>query len=309
MEEFGMKWITVLLGAALFCGCATQKAEKETKTVKVLAVGNSFSQNALKYFDEIVEASGNRTVSQNCMIGGCSLERHVRHLKAYEADPSDPEGSPYPDDKSLKDLLTQEKWDVVTVQQVSAMSYKPETFHPYIDELMAYIKQYAPQAEIVLHQTWAYREDHSFWGADLDTDRMYAALRKALDGLAAELDLRMIPCGDAFETARQDPAWGKFVPDESFDREAAVYPEVPNEKNSLHNWGWWKTKDVDEPVLMDDRFHANKQGEYLLGCVWFEFLFGESVIGNSFVPEGVTEEEAATLQRIAHQVVTEGIRP
>ena len=280
--------------------------------IKVLAIGNSFSQNALMFFDELTEASGNRTISQNGMIGGCSLGRHMRHVDAFEADPKNSEGQPYPGRKSLKDLLTQEAWDVVTLQQASSKSYKPETYHPHIERLMVYIKKHAPQAEVVMHQTWAYREDHSFWGGDLDTDEMYKRLRKTYDDMAAEMGLRLIPCGDAFESARQDPAWGRFVQDQSFDRETAVYPKLPEaEKNSLHLSYWWKTTDTDDgkPMLMDDRFHANTKGKYLLGCVWFEFLFGESVVGNSFVPDGVSANEAAVLQRIAHRVVSEGCRP
>ena len=62
-------------------------------------------------------------------------------------------------------------------------------------------------------------------------------------------------------------------------------------------------------VLMDDRFHANAQGKYLLGCVWFEFFFNASAVGNPFIPEGITAEEAAALQKIAHRVVTEKQRP
>ena len=280
--------------------------------VKVLAVGNSFSQNALTYFTDIVTASGNSTIAANAMIGGCDFERHMRHADAFEANPADPEGRPYPGGKSLKELLTQEQWDVVTIQQSSPKSYKPETYHPSADRLIAYIRKYAPQAEIVIHQTWAYRDDHTIWGeTNMNTDVMYKGLRAAYDGLAKETGFRQIPCGDAFETARQDPSWGKFIPDLSFDRTTAVYPELPKEKRSLHLPCWWKTKDTvsGKPELLDDRFHANAQGKYLQGCVWFEFFFGQSAVGNAFVPAEVSEQEAAILQRIAHRVVTEKQRP
>jgi hypothetical protein len=303
-----MKIGIILAGVLVFCGFA-QAAER---TVKVLAVGNSFSQNALTYFTNIVTASGNSTVAVNAMIGGCDFERHMRHADAFEVNPADIEGRPYPGGLSLKDLLTQEKWDVITIQQASPKSYKPETFHPHADRLIAYIKKYAPQAEIVIHQTWAYREDHPFWGeTNMTTDLMYKGLRAAYDGFAKETGFRQIPCGDAFESARQDPAWGKFVPDLSYDRQKAVYPALPKEKNSLHNPCWWKTKNTKSggPELLDDRFHANAQGKYLQGCVWFEFFFGQSAVGNAFIPAEVSEQEAAVLQRIAHRVVTEKQRP
>jgi len=289
-----MKFLKLAIWAGIFMLAGLAGAEE--KTVKLLAVGNSFSRNALHWFSDIVTASGNKTIATNAMIGGCDFERHMRHADAFEANPANSEGRPYPGGKSLKDLLTAEKWDFVTIQQASPKSFKPETFHPHADRLIAYIKQYAPQAEIVIHQTWAYREDHPFWGqTNLNTDVMYKGLRAAYDGLAKETGFRMIPCGDAMEAARRDPAWGKFMPDAAVDPKTAVYPvQTKNENRSLHN---------------KDAYHANVKGEYLLGCVWFEFFFGQSVIGNSFVPSGVAAEDAAILQRVAHRVVTEKQRP
>lgn len=282
------------------------------RTVKVLAVGNSFSANALTYLDRLVAASGNTLVATNAMIGGCDFERHMRHADAYEKDPADPEGHPYPGRKSLKELLTQQPWQIVTIQQASPKSFKPETYQPHAERLVQYIRKYAPQAEIVVHQTWAYRDDHPFWGLkDLNPDVMYKGLRAAYDGLAKENGFRLIPSGDAMELARRDPAWGRFVPDATFDPKAAVYPALPqNEKRSLHHgYSWKKDAKTGAFKLGKDAIHANASGNYLLGCVWFEFLFGESVVGNPFVPKGVDAADAAILQRIAHRAVTEGQRP
>jgi hypothetical protein len=299
---------TVILAVVLFFSGLVRAEEK---TVKVLAVGNSFSRNALHWFSDIATASGNKTIATNAMIAGCDFERHMRHADAFEANPSDPEGSPYPGGVSLKKLLTQEKWDYVTIQQASPKSFKPETFHPHADRLIAYIKKYAPQAEIVIHQTWAYREDHPFWGkTNMNTDVMYKGVREAYDGLVKDTGLRLIPCGDAMEMARQDPAWGKFSPDPAFDPKTAVYPALPKEMRTLHNAYWWKKNPgTGEYALKEDLFHANAQGECLMGCVWFEFFFGQSVIGNSFVPAGVSAKDAAILQSIAHRVVAEKQRP
>ena len=299
----------LMLGLAFFCGMA----RAEVKTAKILAIGNSFSNNALRYFRDIVEASGNQVLTAHAMIGGCDFERHMRHADAFEANPDSPEGRPYcGGKKSLKELLTQDKWEYVTIQQVSHKSFKPETFHPHADRLIAYIKKYAPQAEIVIHQTWAYRDDHTFWGRkDFNTDVMYKGLRATYDGFAKETGLRIIPSGDAMEAARQDPAWGKYVPDPDFDPKTAVYPALPkNERRVLIGYcGWRKDAKTGTYTLAVDRFHAGTLGEYLLGCVWFEFFFGQSAVGNTFVPGNVTREDAAILQRIAHGVVTGKKRP
>ncbi len=309
-----MRLVQVLAAAALVT-CGASAAEK---TVKVLAVGNSFSANALRYFSDIVKASGNKTVAMNAMIGGCDMERHMRHADAFEKNSEDPEGHPYPGKKSLKELLTAEKWDFVTIQQASPKSFRPETYHPHAERLIAYIRKYAPQAEIVIHETWAYRDDHR-WFVEHDKyqdqpvghDAMYKVVRAAYDALAKETGFRMVPCGDAMELARLDPAWGKFEPDPAFDPKTAVYPALPKgEKRSLQNgYSWKKDAKTGKYSLGKDAFHANTQGEYLQGCVWLEFFFGQSAVGNGFLPKGMTQEDAAILQKVAHRAVTEKVRP
>lgn len=305
--------LCVLAGAVL-----AVSASAEPKTVRVLAVGNSFSRNALHYFDDIVRASGNTAVSSNAYIGGCDFERHMRHADAFEADPADPQGRPYPGGKSLKDLLTAQRWDYVTIQQVSHKSYRIDTYHPSADRLIAYIRKYAPQASIVIHETWAYRDDH-YWFLNRDKnpdrpaghDAMYRGVRTAYDAFSKETGFRMIPCGDAMELARADPAWGPFVPDASFNPKTAVYPALPkDERHALQNgYNWRKNAKTGAYALGQDCIHANARGEYLQGCVWFEFFFGQSVVGNAFVPQGVTAEEASIFQRVAHRAVSEKQRP
>ena len=293
---------------ALFYGVATAGE----KTVKLMAIGNSFSRNALKFLPEIVTASGNHLIVKHAMIGGCDFERHMRHADAFEANPHAPEGRPYEGKFSLKDLLVAEQWQYVTIQQASPKSFRPETFHPHADRLIAYIRKYAPQAEIIIHQTWAYRDDHAFWGLkNFNTDSMYKGVRETYDALAKERSLRQVPSGDAMEAARQDPTWGKFVPDPDFNPKTAHYPELPkNEKRSLHiGYTWKEHKPSNTYKLGWDKFHANAHGEYLQGCVWFEFFFEQSVVGNTFVPQNIAPADAAILQHIAHRVVTEKYRP
>lgn len=47
-------------------------------TIKVLAIGNSFSQDAVEqYLHELGEAEGITMIIGNMFIGGCSLERRI----------------------------------------------------------------------------------------------------------------------------------------------------------------------------------------------------------------------------------------
>ena len=152
-----MKKLLTLI--VIFCIAAV--ADEPVATLKLLSIGNSFSVNAHKYLGEIIKQHGKATaVLGNAAIGGCSFKRHwEEHLKS-EADPKHKpyryKGKPM----SLRDYLTAEKWDVVTIQSVSHQSYKPELWQPYADNIVALIKELAPQAKIYIHRTWAYRPDN-----------------------------------------------------------------------------------------------------------------------------------------------------
>lgn len=57
-------------------------AYAQQKTVRILAIGNSFSQDAVEqYLHELAEAEGISTIIGNMFIGGCSLERHVKNAR------------------------------------------------------------------------------------------------------------------------------------------------------------------------------------------------------------------------------------
>lgn len=131
---------------------------------------------------------------------------------------------------------------------------------------------------------------------------MYAGLRHAYSTIAKELGVRRIPVGDAFHRADSDPTWG-YKPDPKFDKAALAPPALPDQTHSLHvGYRWSKTKEGKDVLGMDGH-HANAAGEYLGACVFYEMLFKESAVGSSFVPKGMTSEDARYLQEIARRAV------
>ena len=81
------------------------------------------------------------------------------------------------------------------------------------------------------------------------------------------------------------------------------YPDLPPQTHSLNKGYAWKADGAGKQTLGMDGHHANTAGEYLGGCVWFEVRFGQSVVGNTFVPKGLTPADVQLLQRIAHETV------
>lgn len=241
---------------------------------KILAISNSFGVDANRYLYGIARAAGEKLKIVTLYIGGCSLYRHYRNMlsgeRAYEMYFN---GVATGFHVSLDEALLSDEWDVVTLQQSSPQSGDYGSYEPFLSELLAYVKKYAPKAKQYIHKTWAYSGDEA-----------YAKKR-----LSAGFDSReeMLEAVDATYTK----AINKIKVDgviPSFEVMKDLYSEI-GEKTYR------------------DGFHASLGvGRYALGCVWFEVLFGKEVIGNTYrdFDVEVSEEEVALAQRIAHDSAT-----
>lgn len=239
--------------------------------MKVLSIGNSFSDDATRYLHDIALADNVELLSTNLYIGGCSLETHWNNALSEEAAYTLELNGVFTDKMiSIKEALTMDNWDVVTMQQASHSSFDYCTYQPYLNNLSDYVKQFAPKATQMIHQTWAYEQ-----GSERLTEvagyqeqlRMYYDLKAAYIQAAADLgSLQIIPSGESFQIAIQ-----KGI-------------------NNLHR----------------DTFHASLGfGRYLLGAVWYETLTGNSILGNTFrnFDEVVSEEDVQLAQQCAHEAV------
>ena len=277
------------------------------RTVRVFAVGNSFSQNATTFLREIAEAGGHELVLGTAQTGGCSLERHWKAAEAELTQPGSKEAKIY-GGKSLVENISKGTWDVVTIQQYSLHSPNVETYRPYAQKLREHLKSLQPGAEIVVHQTWAYRVDADRFGqvaagkSAASNREMWEKSRAAYRQIAGENGARVIPVGDAFWRVNSDPQWG-YQPDASFDLKKPVFPALPEQKHSLHVGYRWSA----EKKFGKDANHANVAGQYLGGLVWYGCLFQESPEQVAFVPKGLSPEFAAQLRKVAGDVVREEI--
>lgn len=302
--------IVLLLLVTYFSG-ALSAAEAP---IRILGVGNSFTRNSMRYLPQILESKPEITADvAYAYIGGCSLDKHVTLAEAHEADATqgnqysyNMNGKTIQKNVSLKEMLQDGEWDYVTIQQVSSKSYKIESFYPYAERLINYIKKYAPDAEIVIHETWSHSIDsHRVKNWNLTPDAMYDKLHAAYAQVGEEFDLRIIPVGTAYQNAKKLPLWD-YQPT-TIDTKALVYPEdkhgLPDESKSLHAiFSWSKNKEGDMYVR-NDGFHAGKYGEYLGALVWYEFFFNQDAREVTYKPDGFSEEQAVSLRGVAHETV------
>ena len=299
--------------ALLLCGVILCGAEPQKKSLKILTIGNSFSNSLNIQFPRIVASDPSCEMlldARSATLGGCSLERHWNnHVKSEQ----DPAFKPYVSKTStLREQLIREKWDIVTIQQASHFSWRAETFEPYASNLIGLVKKLAPTAEIVIQQTWSYNVCDSRLQADskynwkhdgkpVDQTRMYELLAENYRNTAQKHNLRVIPVGDAIQLYR------KYMGDKLFSKAISDF-ENPTAKSVMTNdvvARFYERKDpkTGEKSLRVDSIHLNSRGQYLQSLVWYAMLFDKDPEKITYKPAFVTDEEAALFKKCAKEAV------
>lgn len=281
-----MRKIVSLFIVGLF---ALVAAAQQRPVLRVLAIGNSFSEDAVEhYLWELGQEAGIDFVIGNAYRGGWSLAAHWKDAssKAANTDYRKVVNGRRTNmgKRTIKDIVTDEPWDVITLQQVSQEAGREESYEPSLSLMIGYVKALATNDSVRLgfHQTWAYAQDSSHGGfANYDRNQflMYAsivaAVEEAMQNHRGDLQF-YIPVGTAIQNARTtelaDPVIGESQP---VNRE-----------------------------LTRDGFHLNYTiGRYIAACTWFEALTGISSVGLKSRPKGVTPVQAELAQRAAHAAI------
>ncbi len=247
--------------------------------MKILAIGNSFSEDALYYLPAIARAEGwEGLVLGNLSIGGCTLKTHVQNTGALLGSmPGEgpgayryfkSEGGPWQDRPALlHEGLADEDWDIVSLQQASGSSGLPATYRPYLTELASFVKERTkPSCRLAWHMTWAYESGSShkeFAAYHQSQAAMYRAIRSTFETevLPTGLFSLLLPAGEAIQRSRE--ALG--------DR------------------------------LTRDGYHLNPLGRLIASYTWFAALTGRTPGENLFIPEEFSlspQEEDALRQAV-----------
>lgn len=229
--------------------------------MKILAIGNSFSQDATRYLHQIARAAGDHLEVFNLYVPGCPLHRHYRNMLGDKREYLlEVNGQITNFAVSMQEALLSQKWDVITLQQVSYEAPHYETYQPYLSELAAYVRKLQPEAKILLHETWAYEGD---------TPRLRnKGGYETPEAMTADLKT-------AYYTAAQSIGADGVIPGGE-----VLLDVLHRGVASVHR----------------DTAHASYGvGRYALGLIWYRCLFDKPVADNPFcdwdVP--VTAEECA----------------
>ncbi|MBE6663689.1 MAG: DUF4886 domain-containing protein [Ruminococcaceae bacterium] len=236
--------------------------------MKILCIGNSFSQDATKYLHQI---SDGEIFVRNLYIGGCSLETHWNNIVgANKFYGSQDNGGDAERNTSINEALLEDDWDFITVQQVSHFSGLPETYEPFLTNVLNFIREKCPRAEIAFHRTWAYddKSDHfGFAYYDRSRQKMNEAIIKTSSHFASVHGLRTIPNCEAIESAR-------------------ALPEFQGELN-----------------MNRDGFHLSLDyGRYLAGLTMYGFFTGKDATKVTYEPDDTDPKINAKLKEIAKKL-------
>lgn len=252
----------------------------------MLAIGNSFATGAvLGHLSPLARVGRHDLTIGVASIGGASLQVHAENITsqapAYTFHHIGPGGTRTTRDQvRLDEALDAEAWDVVTLQQASALSGVPEQLDPALATLVAHIRERIPSVQILVHQTWAYArttQSPLFTTYDRDQCLMYGAVVDTYDLATAEVSGgaagTLIPSGTAVQLAR-----------------SAGIPE--------------------SSLTVDDGMHLQAPGgQFLTALTWYQALFGEPA-PETYRPSTLDAAEEATLRESANNAFDwrDGIR-
>ena len=191
----------------------TTLKKKVRQNLKLLFIGNSFSEDTIQWMYEISDSLNINLKVENMNIGGCNIRTHFDNIdndnkvytRNYRAGNS--WASEY--NVGLREEIASDDWDFISLQQVSDLAGVVDSYQflPHlINEIGWYIKD-TNHTRIVWNMTWAYQSDctHSgFARYGNDQMKMYKAILAAVEEevLTNQRIATLIPNGTAIQNAR-----------------------------------------------------------------------------------------------------------
>ncbi len=230
--------------------------------LNVLMIGNSYTAGTWRSFEDFVAADPNTTLTlQLATRGGWTVLDHYQNRQSavYQSN-----------SYSLLDLLNQQAWDYVVVQEQStrpSQAYLGHTternqFERGMLNIDVVIKREAPTAEVVYFQTWPRNWGHSYLVSYFNNEpsEMLHANKVAYAQAAKATGADIVHVG---------AAWN--------------YSMYQNTALTLHS---------------GDGSHAGAAGSFLTGAMFFSYLYDQSPLASSF-SGGLPQADADWLLSVA----------
>ncbi|MCI8360952.1 MAG: DUF4886 domain-containing protein [Clostridiales bacterium] len=253
--------------------------EPAERSLKVLAIGNSFSEDAMQHLYQIAaDAGATEIVLGNLYIGGCSLATHWGNAQdnrpAYEYKKNTNGTWSSRGGSTMEYGIKDEEWDLITIQQVSGLSGMADTYNSDIENLASYIRQTRlnRRGRLGWHMTWAYQTgsnhgDFPKYGRDQMT--MYNAIVSAVQQ--------------------------KILTSDSFDLVIPSGTAIQNMRTSY----------IGDTLTRDGYHLSYNLGRYIAGLTWLKAVTGWSIDEIAYVPS--MSEIPASLLPVIKQAVNNAV--
>lgn len=176
--------------------------------MKILYIGNSYSEDATRYLHQIAEANGENIKVASLFIGSCTFTTHFHNMNndaaAYTLIFN---GHSTGFKVSIKQALQADEWDYVVMHQQSSRSAHADTFEPYFSALSEYVSFHCPKAKKALMQTWFYVDEEATQKrANIESpEKMFEMVKDAYKAISESSGIKtVIPAGQALWNLRQN---------------------------------------------------------------------------------------------------------
>lgn len=270
--------------------------------IDVLMVGSSFCYYYVEELYELGQAAGIDIRVCNLYYSGCPLEKHynwwVGGNSNYQYYETFHDGRNLTSNVSLEWGLAQHEWDFISIQESSGKTATDgaqlhyEVTKQYWEPLVSYFLEQFPDAQVLWHQVWVNQfQDHQKEGTVIKSPEDQVTNTQILEDYAklitgyfndgqAQTLVQRVPSGRAWQNVRDNG-----------------YDFLCCRLN--------KTNPVTGVAHAGDGYHEGDigGGQYLNACVWFEIITGQSVLGNTYIPEYKTTATLADSLLAQVQVV------
>lgn len=179
--------------------------------LKILTIGNSFSEDTMQYMYKIAKSAGVENVKLgNLVIGGCTLSKHATNARgdkaSYTYHTNYNDSWEKNENYKMSTALASESWDFVSLQQASGSSGIADTYSD-LEYMIEYVSDLVPKATLVWNMTWAYQQDSThgeFSKYGSQQMQMYESIVSAVKQRVktnADIDI-IVPNGTAIQNAR-----------------------------------------------------------------------------------------------------------
>ena len=241
--------------------------QKSPKSLYILAIGNSFSWDAMEYLYQILQELGYKDIFLgNLYIGGCTLSTHASNLtnssSAYDYRVNKNGSWSSTSGFVANKAIAERDWDYISMQQASGSSGLPETYEPYLSTVIDAVKRLCPSAKRMWHMTWAYQGNYTasqFSSYNYDQMTMYNAIVNCVKTKVqsrGDFDF-VIPCGTAVQNLR--------------------------------------TSFMGDNITRDGYHMSYREGRFVTGLMWARQITGKSIASVTYKPSSYSYSEEDVL--------------